>query len=289
MDLRQLRYFVCVAERGSISAAASVLHVAQSAVSRHMRLLEEQLGTSLFERSVGGSSLNESGALLLERARFILSQVESAASDVSKLHEDVQGTVRLAAPSSIGHLLYFRIIDEFLRRFPRVQLELSESPTENVLDRLIAGALDVGIVTEPKAQPYLELSPLMQEGTVVICRSDDALSKRKRVSASALMSLPVIVSGGLRRVFADRFGPLDTAIQLDGVWPAMQLASTGKGYAILPRSAVVAHARQFDLAAIPIHDFCIARSIAVSKGRPASLAMRALMETIRIQAALLEQ
>lgn len=288
MDLRQLRYFVCVAERGSISAAAAVLHVAQSAVSRQMRLLEERLGTALFDRSVGGATLNESGALLLERARFILSEVESALSDVSKLHDEVHGRVRLAAPSSIGHLLYVRIIDAFVERFPRVHLEMSESPTESILEGLVSGALDIGIVTEPKAQAHLELSPLMEEGTVVICRRADPLAQRKQVHALSLIQLPIVISGGLHRVFCARFGKLKPAIQLDGVLPALQLAQTRNAYAILPKSAVLEHINQFDLVAIPIRDFTIARYIAVSKGRPPNLAMRALTATIKEQAAAVQ-
>lgn len=288
MDLRQLRYFVCVAERGSISAAAGVLHVASSAVSRHMRLLEERLGTPLFERSVEGTRLTESGTLLLARARFILSEVESAANDVSRLHEDVRGTVRLAAPSSIGHLLYFRIIDALVGRFPQVQLEMSESPTEGVLNGLVAGSVDVGIVTEPPPQPHLEMTPLMREGTVLIVRRDDRLASRRRVDAAALMRLPVSISGGLRRVFDQRFATLNPAIQIDGVMTALQLAAAGKACAVLPKSAVLPHLAQFDLVAVPIRDFGIARYLAISKGRPASLAMRALIGTLKEQAAAVQ-
>lgn len=280
MDLRQLRYFVCVAECGSISAAAGVLHVAQSAVSRHMRLLEEHLGTELFLRSVSGARLTESGLLLLERARFILGEIESASNDVSRLHQEVRGTVRMAAPSSIGHLLYYRIVECFLQRFPHVQLQLRESPTESVLEGLIAGSLDVGVVTEPSPQPHLELLPLMEEGTVVVCRKTDALASRRQVSASALMPLPLVISGGLRRVFARRFGELEPAVQLDGVLPALQLVASGKAYSVLPRSAALQHLAQFELVAVPIRDFQIARHIAVSKGRPTSLAVRALIATL---------
>jgi DNA-binding transcriptional LysR family regulator len=283
LDLRQLRYFVCVAERGSISGAAPALHVAQSAVSRQMRLLEEELGAPLFERSVTGARPTEAGALLLDRARFLLAEVESTVDDVSRLHKEVKGTVRLAAPSSIGHLLYFRIVDACMERFPSVQLEFTESPTESVLSGLLTGSLDLGVVTEPLPQPHLELSPLLQEGTVLVCRSEDPLAKRKRIHAKALSKLPVIISGGLRRIMRQRFEYLEPVVQLDGVLPALQLSAAGKGHAVLPESAALGHLCQFGLVSIPIQDFRIARFIATSRGRPTSMAVRALTTILREQ------
>jgi DNA-binding transcriptional LysR family regulator len=181
MDLKQLRYFVAVAERGSINAAAQVLHVAQSAVSRQMQNLEAEVGGLLFDRSVSGAAINESGQRLLERARFILGEVESARKDISALSRDVRGTVRLAAPSSIGHLMYVPVIQAMSAQYPQVQLQLTESSTEEVLRGLAAGALDFGIVTAPGDHPLLEFAPLFAEPALLVCRRDDPLARRRRI------------------------------------------------------------------------------------------------------------
>jgi LysR family nitrogen assimilation transcriptional regulator len=105
MNLRQLRYFVAIADAGSFTSAALVLHVAQSALSRHMKLLEDTLGGELFERGTRGVVLTESGQALLTEARMVLARVEDIRTDISAMHGEVRGTVKLAMPSSLSHLL----------------------------------------------------------------------------------------------------------------------------------------------------------------------------------------
>jgi len=114
MNLRQLSYFVCIAESGTFSAAADALHVAQSALSRHVKELEEELGGALLDRGSRGVTLSDSGKVLFERAKFILSQFEEAGSEVRAHNKELTGTVRLMAPSSIGQVLFEPLVDRFL-------------------------------------------------------------------------------------------------------------------------------------------------------------------------------
>lgn len=280
MDLRQLRYFVAVAERGSINAAAQVLHVAQSAVSRQMHNLEEEVGGLLFDRSVAGATINASGQQLLERARFILSEVESARKDISTLSRDIRGTVRLAAPSSIGHLLYVPIIESMSRRYPKVQLQLTESSTEEVLRALAAGALDYGIVTAPGDHPHLDFAHLFTEPAVLVCVHQDKFARRAQVSPAVVKELPLVISAGLRRIFSERFGTLTPAVQLDSIDAAVRLTLSRQHYAVLPQSALRSNPVAPQLASIPIEGFDIDRVFAWMRGRPESLAARALRTTI---------
>src|SRR5438094_5455838 len=106
MDLRQLRYFTAVAERGSFSAAASALNVAQSALSRHVQLLEQEVGGPLLERGARGVTLSEAGRLLLDRARYILGEVETLRDAVTARNQEVTGTVRFGAPPSLAYVLF---------------------------------------------------------------------------------------------------------------------------------------------------------------------------------------
>ena len=106
MDLRQLRYFVAVAERGGFGAAASALNVAQSALSRHIKQLEHELGGELLERGARGVSVTESGKVLLARGRWLLGAVDDVKAEVRTENRDPSGTVRLGAPSSLADILY---------------------------------------------------------------------------------------------------------------------------------------------------------------------------------------
>src|SRR5260370_18599560 len=102
MDLRQLRYFVAVAERGGFGAAASALNVAQSALSRHVKELEHELGGALLERGARGVSVTESGMVLLARGRWLLRPIDDIKSQVRPENREPTGTVRIGAPSRLS-------------------------------------------------------------------------------------------------------------------------------------------------------------------------------------------
>src|SRR4051812_19334417 len=137
MDLRQLRYFIAVAERGGFAAAASTLNVAQSALSRHVKELEHELGGKLFERGARGVSVTESGKVLLARGRWLLGTIDDIKAEVRTENREPSGTVRLGAPSSLAEILYAPFAQLFVKRFPRVRLELSEGLTDGMSDRLL--------------------------------------------------------------------------------------------------------------------------------------------------------
>src|SRR5262249_29119233 len=141
MDLRQLRYFVAVAERGGFGAAANALNVAQSALSRHVRELEHELGGALLERGARGVSVTEAGKVLLARGRWLLGAVDDIKEEARTENREPSGTVRLGAPSSLADNFYAPLADYFMKKFPRVRLELSEGLTETMSDRVLRAEL----------------------------------------------------------------------------------------------------------------------------------------------------
>ncbi|MBB3009928.1 LysR family transcriptional regulator [Cupriavidus alkaliphilus] len=284
MDLRQLRYFVTVADRKSISSAAAILHVAQSAISRQMRGLEEEVGGELFERSSSGVCLTQCGQLLLERARFILREVESAANDVSSFNREMHGTVRIAAPPSVARALYARAAENFRAQHPKVRLELSESPTDDVLRRLSAGLLDIGIISDAPNSGFLALTPFVQERLVLLCPPGSAPAEWARVEAPDLKELPIIISAGLRRTYVERFGELNPQIEIDGVGTAAELTCAGIGYAVLPYSTASTTGSLKGLHAVQIDGLLLSRYLALVRGRPVSLATRAFRAAIEDEA-----
>lgn len=276
MDLRQLRYFVAVADSGSISAAAVVLHIAQSAVSRQMLRLEDQVGGALFRRSIAGVELTDSGHLLLERARFILREVESATSDVATFSRGMRGTVRVAAPASAGRVLYVPLVKRFHAQYPQVQLELSEGTTDEMLRSLAIGTLDLGLVTEVEPRDDIVLQPLLREEAVLLCPVGHPLCKRKSIAARDLPQMPIIIAPGLRRIYEERYGALRPIVQIHSGNPAAELTRLGVGHAVVPRSALGTSDVWRGLQGIPVRGLETTRMLAWSKGRPASLATRAL-------------
>ncbi|MFB9267683.1 LysR family transcriptional regulator [Bradyrhizobium erythrophlei] len=280
MDLRQLRYFVSVADSGSISAAAVVLHVAQSAVSRQMLRLEEEVGGVLFQRSIAGVELTESGHVLLERARFILREIENATNDVSTFSRGMRGTVRMAAPASAGRALYVPLVQRFHAQFPLVQLELSDSTTDDMLRSLAAGTLDLGLVTEIEAREDVVVKPAWREETLLLAAVGNPICKRKSIAARDLKQMPIIISPGLRRIFEERYGALRPIIQIHSSSPAAELTRSGVGYVVVPKSALSTSDIWRGLQGVPVRGLDTTRMIAWGKGRPASLAARALRAAV---------
>ena len=155
MDLRQLEYFVRVAELGSFTKASILLSVAQPALSKQVRRLEVELRQSLFNRNGRGIILTQEGALLLEHARGIIEQVERARYALSAIKESPVGKVVIATPPITGKALTAGLITTFRERFPKAALEIIEGKSRFIHEWLMMGRIDIGILYDPPASPLL--------------------------------------------------------------------------------------------------------------------------------------
>lgn len=274
MDFRQLKYFVGIADAGSFTAAASRLHIAQSALSRHMHLLEEALGGPLFERSARGISLTDGGDALLRNARFILAQVEDSRAEVQALNGEVRGTVRLAMPSSLSQIFFVPLVNHFLDHCPKVALQLSEGTTQNVLGRLRDATIDVGIVTEPPVDKHMEFEFLVREPLVLMGPAGDPLLSRKRLAPDVLHSLPLMMASGVLPLLGKWARDLAPVVQVDSTLPMKSLVVAGRGYAVVPASSTWVDSHAGKVASVPLSGLHMTRMIATHRGRPVGRASR---------------
>lgn len=150
MELRQLRYFVAVAEDLSFSRAAERLHVSQPPLSMQIKALEEELGAQLFNRTRRRVELTEAGAILLGSARKALSELRRAAEVVALSAKGEAGVLRLGFTGSVPMLEIFpRLIGRFRARYPEIRVELAHMSTATQLRALIEEELDIGILRPP--------------------------------------------------------------------------------------------------------------------------------------------
>ena len=284
MNLRQLSYFVCIAESGTFSAAADALHVAQSALSRHVKELEEELGGALLDRGSRGVTLSDSGKVLFERAKFILSQFEEAGSEVRAHNKELTGTVRLMAPSSIGQVLFEPLVDRFLGQFPKVRLELSEGLWNDAASRLRTGAVDLAIMGSATSD-YIELEPLAREQMVLVGKVGDPLVTKPSVAVGALAGLPLLMPEltleTIRRFAPEVSSKLEVRIFVESAPAIRALVAAGRGYAVVPKSVLLGRLESRMIAGVPIRGLEIMRQIGTLRGRPKSRAMRELVAAIR--------
>ncbi len=183
MELRHLRYFVAVAEERGFSRAARRLHVAQPALSRQVRELEEELGVRLLHRDSHSVRLTESGEIYLERCRSILDQVSRAGDEVRRAARGEIGKLSVAFIGSLGHELLPLVLQRFRQHHPEVLLELHETSPGDQLEQLKEGRLDVGFVGMADSPPggSVEVETLLEEPLVVALPADHPLASRTRL------------------------------------------------------------------------------------------------------------
>ncbi|MBE2244388.1 MAG: LysR family transcriptional regulator [Burkholderiaceae bacterium] len=168
MDLKQLAYFVQVAELGSFSRAANLLAVAQSALSRQVRALEVELRQPLFERTGRGVTLTEAGRRLLDHGRGILAQVERARLDIEHQRDAASGRLVVALPPSVGRSLSGVLVRAFRTRFPAATLSVVEGLSHYTMEWLAIGRVDCAVVYNVTPSAAVDLLPVLDEPLYLI-------------------------------------------------------------------------------------------------------------------------
>src|SRR5246127_2742967 len=163
MDLRQFRYFIQAARRENFRKASDDLRIAQSALTRQRQFLEQELGFLLFDRVKRGVRLTAAGQRLLERSQHILGEVDRLRETLQIEGHVPSGPASLAAPPSIGRLLFNKLAQTFLKSYPKVTLSLIEGWTSNAMGQLRRGELSLAIMSDPPPDPLLEYTRLFTE------------------------------------------------------------------------------------------------------------------------------
>ncbi len=249
MDLRQLEYFVQVADARSFSRAAQLLSIAQPALSRQIRSLEVELRQALFLRNGRGVTLTPAGTRLLAHARGILQQVESAKADLDESRTAPVGRVAVGLPPTVGRVLSGPLVAAFRSRFPRADISIVEGLTVHILEWLSLGRVDVGLVYNPQPSPAVELRPLLEQPLCLIAPAGDRRAGRgDTVELRRLPDYPLIIPS---RPHTIRM-LVQIALEVDGIRAIVDLVQRGHGYAVLPRNALIEAGDGAKLAARPI-------------------------------------
>jgi len=246
MDLESLRSFFHVARERSFSRAAKALHISQPAMSVRIRQLEKELGERLFDRRRKGVALTEAGAVLYESALKIFADVEEARARLRELASRGGGRVRLGCSDTVSLYLLPPVLERFRKRFPEAEITIRNAYTAEILDLLVRGELDFGIVTRPPSiDRRLEARDLYAEPFVVVCGKDDPILRRSRISLKSLDERPMVAleKGTATRDAIDRALRAAKArprivLETGNVEVAKRYAALGFGCALLPRGAL---------------------------------------------------
>jgi LysR family nitrogen assimilation transcriptional regulator len=291
MDLKQLEYFVRVAELGSFTRAAGVLNIAQPALSRQVRLLEVELRQNLLLRNGRGVTTTDAGKLLLEHGRGILHQVARAREDLGRVRGALAGRVALGLPPSIARMMTVPLTRAFRKRLPSAALSISEGLTISMQEGLLTGRLDIALLYNPPASPELNTLPLMEEELFLIgLRPPRSKAAAQSIGLKEVSALPLVIPSrpnAIRMVVETEMAGIgckpDISLEIDGVAAILDLVADGAGYAVLPKYALATMQRPEIYLARPIEKPRLASrlALATAAGRTTTMTQQAMLELIQ--------
>jgi DNA-binding transcriptional LysR family regulator len=288
-----LRYFNEVARLGSIRKAADRLHVAPSAVSRQIALLEAELGTELFKRFKTGVRLMPAGEVLARQSHRIFRDLERARSGIDDLMGLRRGTISLWVIEGFVTGLLPGILSEFNQRYPNISFRVYTDSTDRIVEALLEDEADIGITFNAVSRPEIEVVAEFKEGISCLVAPSHRYAGRESLSLAELcteqLALPV-QSFGLRQVFdrviASRGYDPRVLVTTNSLELTKTLAATGNAIAFMPALTVVRELEAGSLIAIPISDreFKTSRaSVSIHRDRPLSHAAADFLKALVAQ------
>lgn len=293
MELRSLAYFVRVAELGSITRAATHLHLAQPALTRHVQRLEEELGVALFTRANRGVRLTEAGQKLLDAAARILRDVERTGDEIRAQDAHPSGRIILGVTPTLCPVLVPGLFAAMRAEFPRIELKVMHAGMIRLEEFLIDGRVDIALLSELSRSRLILSTPLAREEMVLVTRPGARPSGN--VNVAELNRTPLVLGDGLRAamdaLLAGRGVELKVEIEVNDHETIRLMVQQGAAASILPYSSV---ARECASGLVEAHRLTAdgifrALALGVRVSRSASLAREAVARTIATIVAGLER
>lgn len=290
MDLRQLDFFLRVAEHGSLTKAAADLAVAQPVLSRQIRDLEQELGAPLLSRNGRGVVLTEAGRRFLARAKSITQDAAAAREEVRSLRERPSGSVSIAMAPSAGNLLWIPLISSIRRRFPDIRLRAMEGYSGHIVEWLVSGKADLGVLYQPQQAGHLRSEPLLEERMYAVGTPDNPALGATSIDFEELLRMPLIlpamphaIRGLLESTAAKRGLAIDPEVEINAYPAIKSVVIARRALTVLPVASVLAevHSGQIAIAEIANPRLALAVALVTSTHHNASAATRAVCAVVR--------
>jgi DNA-binding transcriptional LysR family regulator len=257
----ELRAFYAVAQSGSIRKASELLNIAPSSVSRKVALLEQQMGTTLLDRTSVGVSLTHAGTLVAEYARSVVLDYDSLRADLNDNRGSRRKLIRVETVESIVSGGLVEAVAVFRAKFDAVSFRIRMVPAPQVVEDVQRGECEVGLTLRCPPQADIVKLASVPEPIILVVPNDHALAGAETVTLQDLIELPLAlpdVTFGVRRIFdravqeAGLAGELNPALTSDSFEALRDFVRCGAGVAILPYRAVLRESTHKWLKAVPI-------------------------------------
>jgi DNA-binding transcriptional LysR family regulator len=254
MDLRQLEIIRAIADTGSFTAAGDKLHVSQSAISRQILLLEDELGEPVFHRIGRRIRITPAGESLLQLSHRVFQDLQDTVSLISDKRESLRGTIRLVGGMTVCLYVFPVLLSEVRRVHPNLDLKVTVGSAERSIAMLRSGAGDLGLLSLPVEASDLVSVPVLREELLLITYPAHPFAKKKTITPADLDRQPFVLfeSGSITRRLVDEFfareriAP-DIIMETENVEIIKAMVRSGLGISIIPWQAAVADVRNKQL------------------------------------------
>ncbi len=296
LDLRLLRQFVTIVECKSVSRAALRLNIAQPALSRQIRRLEDELGTNLLIRHRRGVTVTDAGLVLAEQAGLMLAQEQRLLEAVLHGTGTAAGPLAIGMPAALGSVLLPRALRELLARYPRVEPYVVEGLSGQLTEALTTGRVDIAVMNNAAASDEIEVLPFIISRMFLVTPARPEPSwpvPAEPVRLRDAAKLPMLLASAshtLRKTIDSAFAAhhlhVRPVIEVDSLTLLKAMVASGLGCTLLNYYAVAPEVERGTLRAIPLKGSGIPwrLDIAVARRRAGSLAVRAFAELLRAEA-----
>ncbi|PGK31683.1 LysR family transcriptional regulator [Priestia megaterium] len=239
MDIKQLIYFLTIAEEGNISKAADRLHMAQPPLSQQLKLLEEELGVILFERNTRRMQITDAGQLLQNRAQQIIDLMEKTSKELNDLKEGSQGLLSIGTISSAGETLVPIMVQNFHKVYPGVDFRIKESSTFEILELVKRGVVEIGIIRTPFNLETFDYISLPEEPMMAAALDSLVNTNKTFLNLDELKGKPLLFHNRYANNIEEAckksgFEP-KVKCRIDDTRTMLNWAGDGMGIALIPR------------------------------------------------------
>jgi DNA-binding transcriptional LysR family regulator len=250
MDLRQLEIIRAIADSGSFTAAGAKLHVSQSAISRQILLLEDELGEPVFHRIGRRIRITPAGESLLQLSHRVFQDLQDTVSAISDKQESLKGTMRLVGGMTVCLYVFPALLAEMRRTHPHLDLKITVGTAERSIAMLRSGAGDLGLITLPVDAADLVSVPVLEEELLLVTYPTHPLAKKKSITPADLSRQHFIVfeTGSITRKLVEEFFTRERitpeiVMETENVEIIKAMVRHGLGISIIPWQAAEADVR----------------------------------------------
>lgn len=298
MDIKQIRTLIAIAETGSATKAGELLHLVQPAVSRHIRMLEEECGVPLFERERHGMVLTDAGRTMAEYGRRALRELDKARAEIGPAAHTISGRVVIGLLASTSRLLAAELVARLRAKYPAVTVGVNVGYAGNVVQWLEAGEVELALLYDTRSSQGLQVEALLDERLYVI-GAPGAIDAGSTFPLKELKDRPMVfpnASHGLRSIIDHALAVAGISVNVVAETNALDLQKSlvakGFGYSILPSSAVLDEFQQGVLSGAPVATPDLSRRIVLARSatrRPSPGGVAAAAELVGLMKEMVEK